>query len=91
MFLSLFYLKNIVNWYLKNAIIYFINAKNKKKNLIPVIEVSAVVHLLWNVSTVKVPPKLQCISLYLSSGYVVQIVKFDGATSATYIVKPFRH
>ena len=43
MFLSLFYVKNNVNWYLKYAIILFIYAKNYK-NIIPVIEGSAVVH-----------------------------------------------
>ena len=37
------------------------------------------------------PSKFRCISLWQSSGYVVQIVKFDGATSATNTVKPSRH
>ena len=33
------------------------------------------------------PSKLQCISLWQSSGYVVQFVKFDGTTSATKLLR----
>ena len=50
MFLSSFYVKNNVNWQLKYEVILFIYDKNFKKTIIPVIEGSAVVKLLWNVS-----------------------------------------